>query len=422
MPDPYSPTQPQITNTTGAYGLTSQLPGGTPPNTPVAGYVDQYTLAPYGEGGSGSGTVTSVAATDSTIVVSGTPTIAPTIARAAISGDVTIAAMSNTAVVTAIHGTTVPATPTSGQVLTATSGTSATWQTPGVGGTVTSVSNSDGTVVVTGTVTIAPVVSRAAISGDVTIAAASNTATVTAINGTTVPATPTSGQVLTATGSTSATWQTPASGTVSSVSNSDGTLTISPTTGAVVASRAALSGDITVAAASNTATVTKVNGTSVPATPSANQFLVATSGTAATWQVPTASQVTNAADKSSASEQTFTGVVGSAAGFGTEVGSIAALPGGITTPVLTTPFQPSATRDVHIMFAIRSVASTTTSYILQMSPTSGGTYVVVAQFGEGSTGISATVTTSINVFVPKGFFLQWSAVTGGATIISGGMV
>jgi hypothetical protein len=44
-----------------------------------------------------------------------------------------------------------------------------------------------------------------------------------------------------------------------------------------------LSGDMTVGA-TGTTTVSKINGTSVPATPSANQVLVATAGTTATWQ------------------------------------------------------------------------------------------------------------------------------------------
>lgn len=46
---------------------------------------------------------------------------------------------------------------------------------------------------------------------------------------------------------------------VSSVSNADGTLVISPTTGAVIASREAITGDVDVPAASNTATLATVN-------------------------------------------------------------------------------------------------------------------------------------------------------------------
>jgi hypothetical protein len=44
-------------------------------------------------------------------------------------------------------------------------------------------------------------------------------------------------------------------GAVASVSNADGTLTISPTTGAVVASRAALTGDVAASAGSNATTL-----------------------------------------------------------------------------------------------------------------------------------------------------------------------
>lgn len=58
---------------------------------------------------------------------------------------------------------------------------------------------------------------------------------------------------------THATHTLSASGLVSSVSNNDGTLTISPTTGSVVASRAAISGDISIAGGSNTATLATVN-------------------------------------------------------------------------------------------------------------------------------------------------------------------
>src|ERR1700678_2201975 len=207
MPDPYSPTQPQIANYKGAFGQATQISG--TPSAPVAGWVDQETLAPYA-GGGGSGTVTSVTATDTTIVVSGTTTVAPTIARAAITGDVTIAAASNAASVVAIQGHAVSATaptnlqvlqyqtgstsyvPTTltstvtaaaiegtftaagqiylgtgsgtgeqlalgsaNQVLTVNSGaTQAAWATPGSGGTVTSVAATDGSIVVTGTPTV----------------------------------------------------------------------------------------------------------------------------------------------------------------------------------------------------------------------------------------------------------------------------
>lgn len=53
---------------------------------------------------------------------------------------------------------------------------------------------------------------------------------------------------------------TSAGAPVQSVSNVDGTLTISPTTGAVVASRAAITGDVAIPGGSNTATLATVNG------------------------------------------------------------------------------------------------------------------------------------------------------------------
>ncbi len=49
------------------------------------------------------------------------------------------------------------------------------------------------------------------------------------------------------------------SGDVDSVSNSDGTLTISPTTGTVIVSRAAITGDVTIAGGSNTSVLATVN-------------------------------------------------------------------------------------------------------------------------------------------------------------------
>lgn len=91
------------------------------------------------------------------------------------------------------------------------------------------------------------------------------------VNGDTKPAAPASGS-LTIYVRSGTTYQEDSSGTetallgpITSVANSDGTLTISPTTGSVIASRPAITGDITIATASNSALVTKLNGTSLAA-------------------------------------------------------------------------------------------------------------------------------------------------------------
>jgi hypothetical protein len=58
----------------------------------------------------------------------------------------------------------------------------------------------------------------------------------------------------------------------------------------------AVTGDVSFSAATpGLTTVLAINGTSVPATPTANQVLVATSGTTATWELITNSQVSNSA-------------------------------------------------------------------------------------------------------------------------------
>jgi hypothetical protein len=90
--------------------------------------------------------------------------------------------------------------------------------------------------------------------------------------------------VLTSTGTAWASLPaTGGSGAVSAVSNSDGTLTISPTTGAVVASRAALTGDVTASAGSNATTVAKIQGTTIASPPGGTTAFLRGDGT---WAVP----------------------------------------------------------------------------------------------------------------------------------------
>lgn len=90
-------------------------------------------------GGGASGTVTSVTNSDGTIVITGSPSTSPVVSRAALTGDVTVAAGSNAAVLPTVNanvGTFTNATVTvnaKGQVTAASSGA-------GGSGTVTSVS------------------------------------------------------------------------------------------------------------------------------------------------------------------------------------------------------------------------------------------------------------------------------------------
>lgn len=135
-----------------------------------------------------------------------------------------------------ISGVAVTGTPTNGQVIIASSGTAAAWGAA-PGGAPTGAAGGD-------------------------LSSTYPNPTVAKINGTSVPATPTSGQVIVATSGTAATWQSPPS---------------SPPNGSA-------SGDL-----SGTypgPTVAKVNGTTVPATPTSGQALIATGGTSATWQSP----------------------------------------------------------------------------------------------------------------------------------------
>lgn len=122
---------------------------------------------------------------------------------------------------------------------------------------------------VTGTL---PVGNLPSLAGDVTGTITANT--VGRLQGAVVlSGTPSSGQVLTATSPTAASWATATSG----LNQLTGDGTAGPGTGSQVL------------------TVVKINGTSVPATPTANQVLVATSGTTSVWQQVDNAQVSNTA-------------------------------------------------------------------------------------------------------------------------------
>lgn len=187
---------------------------------------------------------------------------APSTFTTTLSGDVTGPIGSNT--IASIQGVVISGTPAAGYVLEATSAIAASWQAP------------------SGDITLA---------GDVTGAANANT--VAKINGASVPISGslTTGNVLQVSGVSTLSY-----GAINLAGGTNFVTGVLPT-GNQASQSLTLIGDTTGSGttASTTTTVVKVNGTSVPATPSVNQVLVATSGTTAIWEQIVDAQVSNTA-------------------------------------------------------------------------------------------------------------------------------
>jgi hypothetical protein len=186
-------------------------------------------------GGGGSGTVSDITSTAGTIAVTN-PT-GPTV-------NVDLAQQGAT----------------SGQVL-AWNGTQYA-PTSAATGTVSDITSTSGTAVITNPTGPTVNVERAAITGDVAIPAASNTATLATITTATGPiGSTTAVPVVTidAKGRVTALTSTAIITGVSSVTNSDGTITVVTTSGAAVVSRPAITGDISIPTGSNAATLATVN-------------------------------------------------------------------------------------------------------------------------------------------------------------------
>lgn len=221
-----------------------------------------------------------------------------------------------------LNGITAPGSaPTTGQVLTATSGTASSWSTP-ASAPVTSVAGKTGAVTLVesdianlisdlgGKLTAANNLSDVSSASSArtnlglgTAATISSTAggdlsgtlpspTVAKLKGVTAPASaPTgAGQVLTSTSTSASTWQTPSSAPVTSVFGRTGTVTAqsgdytAAQVGALSATATA-GGDLT--GNYPNPTVAKVNGISVTGTPSNGQVLTASSSSAASWSSAT---------------------------------------------------------------------------------------------------------------------------------------
>ena len=192
-----------------------------------------------------------------------------------IAGDLSGAASNPT--VAKLSGISLSGTPSAGQVLTATSGTAASWQTVNTGS------------------------GSSTLSGDTDVLIAS----------------PTNNQVLTY-NSAAGKWenQTPSTGAVSSVFGRTGSVvaasgdyTVSQVTGAAPLASPSLTGTPTAPTATNGTNTTQlattafvqtavtnntvIDGVTISGTPSATQVLTATSSTAATWSTPASGGMTN---------------------------------------------------------------------------------------------------------------------------------
>ena len=134
----------------------------------------------------------------------------------------------------------------------------------------------------------------------------------------------------------------------------------------------------------------------------------------------TAAQVTNAADKSSATSQAFSGIV-QAPGFAdTSISSggplaLSGLMSHVAAGTLTTPDQNTSGRDIHVNIGVINATSTAITASLQASSDDSADFATVWQYLTTGTIPADTDRRWVNLKVPKGWWLQWSAFSN-ATI------
>lgn len=196
---------------------------------------------------------------------------------------------------------------------------------------------------------------------------------------------------------------------VSSISNADGTLTISPTTGVAVASRAAITGPIAVAAGSNASTVTAQTGTGTTFVMQASPTLTTpVIGAATGTSLSVSGQLT-----STVSTGTAPLVVSST----TQVANLNAATAGSATTATTatnaTNVATTSTSSSSTFFPVLAPANSTSNQALDVStlsyvPSTGnltattftGALAGNATTSSNTTGNAATVTTNANLTGP----------------------
>ena len=345
------------------------------------------------------------------------------------------------------------AAPTAGQVLTATSGTAAVWQSPtfsGImavanGGTGDSTLTAGNVLVGNGTSPVST--TKAAPTGDFvgttdtqsltnkTITDPSNSVTASSLFsatttvGVSASVAPTTGQVLTATSASAATWQTPSASGLTGIvpvangGTGDSTLTsgnvlIGNGTSPVTTTKAAPTGafvgttdtqtltnkNITDSGSNLTASAvfsaTTTVGIAAAAAPTSGQVLTATSGSSATWQTPSASALTGIVSVAHGGTGDSTLTAGNVlVGNGTSaVTTTKAAPTGVfvgTTDTQTLTNKNITDTGSNVTASSLFSASTTVGVAASAAPTSG--QVLTATSGTAATwqSISASGITGI---------------------------